>query len=254
MGVDSGLPDFRGNEGFWKAYPPLARLGFSFADIANPAWFDADPALAWGFYGHRLNLYRDTAPHHGFTILREWTEKKRFGAFAFTSNVDGHFQKAGFAHNRIAECHGSLHHLQCRIYSCSRNVWSAEDVNLTVDPETLRAEAPLPRCRHCAQVARPNVLMFGDWHWNHKRSDGQEQHLEEWLGTVIDGDGKLAIVEIGAGRAIPTVRHLSEKVADATGGTFIRINPRDYELPRGKGIAIPLGGLDALTRIVAAMP
>ena len=23
MGVDSGLPDFRGNEGFWKAYPPF---------------------------------------------------------------------------------------------------------------------------------------------------------------------------------------------------------------------------------------
>jgi len=21
MGVDSGLPDFRGNQGFWKAYP-----------------------------------------------------------------------------------------------------------------------------------------------------------------------------------------------------------------------------------------
>ena len=21
MGVDSGLPDFRGNEGFWRAYP-----------------------------------------------------------------------------------------------------------------------------------------------------------------------------------------------------------------------------------------
>jgi NAD-dependent SIR2 family protein deacetylase len=27
MGVDSGLPDFRGNEGFWKAYPALAKQG-----------------------------------------------------------------------------------------------------------------------------------------------------------------------------------------------------------------------------------
>jgi NAD-dependent SIR2 family protein deacetylase len=23
MGIDSGLPDFRGDHGFWKAYPPL---------------------------------------------------------------------------------------------------------------------------------------------------------------------------------------------------------------------------------------
>lgn len=30
MGVDSGLPDFRGNEGFWKAYPALGRAGLNF--------------------------------------------------------------------------------------------------------------------------------------------------------------------------------------------------------------------------------
>ena len=56
MGVDSGLPDFRGNEGFWKAYPPFAERGLSFIDMASPDWFDADPALAWGFYGHHLNV------------------------------------------------------------------------------------------------------------------------------------------------------------------------------------------------------
>ena len=27
MGVDSGLPDFRGREGFWQAYPALAQAG-----------------------------------------------------------------------------------------------------------------------------------------------------------------------------------------------------------------------------------
>lgn len=37
MGVDSGLPDFRGNEGFWKAYPALGRAKKSFTDMANPA-------------------------------------------------------------------------------------------------------------------------------------------------------------------------------------------------------------------------
>ncbi|MCK5538828.1 MAG: hypothetical protein KAI79_18525, partial [Bacteroidales bacterium] len=34
MGVDSGLPDFRGNEGFWKAYPPMKNLGISFSQMA----------------------------------------------------------------------------------------------------------------------------------------------------------------------------------------------------------------------------
>src|SRR5690348_10067591 len=58
MGVDSGLPDFRGPEGFWRAYPAFAALGLRFEEVANPSWFRRDPALAWGFYGHRLNLYR----------------------------------------------------------------------------------------------------------------------------------------------------------------------------------------------------
>ena len=68
MGVDSGLPDFRGNEGFWQAYPVAARLGLSFAEMANPLWFRNDPEMAWAFYGHRLNLYRQAqvpAGHYG---------------------------------------------------------------------------------------------------------------------------------------------------------------------------------------------
>lgn len=33
MGVDSGLPDFRGNDGFWKAYPTLH--GRPFAQVSK---------------------------------------------------------------------------------------------------------------------------------------------------------------------------------------------------------------------------
>src|ERR1700739_3955572 len=72
MGVDSGLPDFRGDQGFWRAYPPYEKLGLNFAARASPRCSRAAPPLAWGFYGHRLNLYRATRPHDGFRILREW--------------------------------------------------------------------------------------------------------------------------------------------------------------------------------------
>ncbi len=76
IGVDSGLPDFRGKEGFWKAYPPIARLGKSFVEMANPEWFFSNPQLAWAFYGHRLNLYRKTIPHRGFRQLLEIARRK----------------------------------------------------------------------------------------------------------------------------------------------------------------------------------
>ena len=111
IGVDSGLPDFRGPEGFWKAYPPFR--GKAFAEVSTPHWFQPDPALAWGFFGHRLNLYRAAVPHRGFEILRQWSQRLPLGAFVFTTNVDGQFQKAGFSENVLFERHGSIHYLQC---------------------------------------------------------------------------------------------------------------------------------------------
>ena len=83
MGVDSGLPDFRGSTGFWRAYPAYQKLGLEFEELANPRWFHRDPQLAWGFYGHRLNLYRRTQPHAGFGILRRLADAMPRGAYIF---------------------------------------------------------------------------------------------------------------------------------------------------------------------------
>ncbi|SNZ10139.1 hypothetical protein SAMN06265182_1751 [Persephonella hydrogeniphila] len=47
MGVDSSLPDFRGVEGFWRAYPIAKKLGLRFEELANPRWFRENPKLAW---------------------------------------------------------------------------------------------------------------------------------------------------------------------------------------------------------------
>ncbi len=248
MGVDSGLPDFRGNEGFWKAYPPMARLGISFVEMANPTWFRRDPELAWGFYGHRLNLYRATEPHRGFALLLELGSALPGGLFVFTSNVDGQFQRAGYPEEAIVECHGSLHHLQCT-GPCSGALWSAEGIEVQVDGKSFRARPPLPACPSCGAVARPNVLMFGDWSWIPSRTAAQERRFEAWLEE--HGSPDLVVVEIGAGTAVPTVRLTSERVAARFGATLVRINPREPEVPRGQ-IVLPAGAVEALERIVPA--
>ena len=249
IGVDSGLPDFRGDEGFWKAYPYARKLGISFVELANPRWFSSDPHIAWAFYGHRLNLYRKTEPHKGFEILLGWGKAKKHGYFVFTSNVDGQFQKAGFDKNRIVEVHGSIHHLQCTT-PCSDDIWPADNTELNVDLEHFRAESPLPKCPYCGAVARPNILMFGDWSWIGLRTQAQEARFDAWLSQFRHDGKDLVIVEIGAGTAVPTVRHTDEGIASRYESFLIRINPRESFIPRGiNGVEIPLGALDTLTRI-----
>jgi len=247
MGVDSGLPDFRGDKGFWKAYPPYAKIGLGFMDMANPRWFEGDLAMAWGFYGHRLKLYRETVPHHGFDILLEWGKAKAGGYFVFTSNVDDQFQKAGFEEEKIEECHGSIHYLQC-VASCGKGIWSAAEVRVHVDEETMRARAPLPKCPSCGASARPNVLMFGDWHWDSARTGLQGRRFQEWLHD--NQRRKIVVIECGAGTAVPTVRLTSEQICRELGASLVRINVRDPHVSYGH-IGLPLGALEALSRINA---
>jgi NAD-dependent SIR2 family protein deacetylase len=240
MGVDSGLPDFRGSEGFWEAYPALARSKMSFMQIANPAAFEADPERAWGFYGHRLKCYRETVPHDGFAMLKVIGQRMSQGMFVFTSNVDGQFQKAGFDANLIVEVHGSIHHLQCQ-HACMGDIWRADDFTPVVDHDECRLLSDPPRCPYCGAIARPNILMFGDWNWLGFRADAQKSAMNAWLEKVE----RLVVIEIGAGTDIPTVRNLGER----TDAILIRINPREPGCPSDRCIPICSGGLEGIRAI-----
>jgi len=247
MGVDSGLPDFRGKEGFWRAYPIAKKLNLSFEELANPKWFEINPKLAWAFYGHRLNLYKDTVPHNGFKMLLDFVKEKDNNYFIFTSNVDGQFQKAGFDEEKIYEVHGSIHYLQCS-KNCTNNIWSANKIKIKVDMDKFEA-INIPLCEKCGEVTRPNILMFGDWNWNSKRASKQEYNYMKWRKQNYNK--KMAIIEIGAGVAIPTIRLEGEHLAKSNKNIkLIRINPRDYELNEELGFSIALGGLEGLKKIL----
>jgi NAD-dependent SIR2 family protein deacetylase len=245
MGVDSGLPDFRGDQGFWNAYPPYRKLGLRFTALADPQWFTTDPALAWGFYGHRLNLYRATEPHGGFRILRSWAHRMKHGAFVFTSNVDGQFQHAGFDPERILEVHGSIDWMQCT-RDCGAGLFAADPITVSVDQATMRAREPLPTCPSCGALARPNVLMFGDGGWDDSRTRAQQTRLSDWLAGT--GASRMAIIECGAGSAVPTVRSFCEERAAAPSATLVRINPHEPDVP-SRHVSLPMRALEALRAI-----
>jgi NAD-dependent SIR2 family protein deacetylase len=222
MGVDSGLPDFRGPEGFWQAYPPYRHLNMHFEDAANPEHFATRPALAWGFYGHRLGLYRSAVPHAGFGLILEWAHRLGIPVWAYTSNVDGQFQKAGYPPAQVVEIHGSIHHLQCTL-PCSSTIWENTET-IPVDTQTMTAQV-LPTCPACGRLARPNILMFGDGSWLSERTDAQHRAFQHFLAGI--GRQKGVVLEIGAGTGVPSIRMFSARMRARQQASVVQINLRE---------------------------
>ncbi|MBF0398709.1 MAG: NAD-dependent deacetylase, partial [Desulfobacterales bacterium] len=160
----------------------------------------------------------------------------------------GQFHKAGFDAERIEECHGSIHHLQC-IQPCTDQIWTEEGLIVNVDEIKFEAENPLPGCKNCCNLSRPNVLMFGDSNWISQRTDEQSLNLQKWLQKIKTEKGNLVIIELGAGLSVPTVRRTSESILKSIKGILIRINPIDYKVPSGN-ISIPFGALEGIKKIL----
>ncbi|TAK74376.1 MAG: NAD-dependent deacetylase [Aquabacterium sp.] len=248
MGIDSGLPDFRGREGFWRAYPALRASGLDFHEIASPQAFRDTPGLAWGFYGHRLALYRRTRPHAGFALLRHWGSLMQQGCVVFTSNVDGQFQQAGFDADRVHECHGSIHHLQC-LQPCCDDIWEAGAFVPEVDEQHCRLLNAPPTCPRCGGLARPNILMFGDDGWLERRSAAQWAQLQRQLSQAR----RPLVIELGAGTAIPSVRHFSHAAVHQLGGRLVRINPDEPAVPTTRDVGLAMGASQALAGIARVL-
>lgn len=234
--VDSGVPDFRSPNGFWKAYPPAQKLGLSYDDLATGAWFERDPEQAWGFKAHLAQLFSRASPHAGYARLAQWSRQKQT-SWVYTSNIDAFFARAGFDPTQITEIHGSPDRAQC-VRPCTRAIWALDFTALEVDPHTLRLTSAVPRCPHCGDLARPNVLMFFDERWIGDATRAQEDRFTTWLHSVQGA--RVAVLEIGAGRVVPNVRFQCERYARAFHTRLIRINPGEPEGPEGTvSLALP---------------
>jgi NAD-dependent SIR2 family protein deacetylase len=146
------------------------------------------------------------------------------------------------------EVHGSIHHLQCHT-PCSSHIWPNDEV-IPVDEATMRARH-IPRCPDCGKVSRPNILMFGDWSWLSGRTRVQEHRFDTFLAN--NADRHIAVIEMGAGSAIPTIRATSERIGwNLANATVIRINPREPDI-KAPHISMPCGALEGLQRIDALL-
>lgn len=145
ISTESGIPDFRGDEGIWTEHDP--------SDL-HIERFRRDPGTFWRTW---LMLHDSVAedapePNAGHRVLAEWVEDGTLAAVV-TQNGDGLHQDAGTPDDAVVELHGTFREGVCR--ACS----AREPMDAIVD--RVRDGQVPPTCRECGGTLKPGAVLFG---------------------------------------------------------------------------------------------
>lgn len=171
ISAESGVPTFRGKEGYWvvgsRHYHPQ--------ELATRGAFSRMPAGVWAWYLHRLRVCRGARPNAAHEAITDLAALLGARFLLVTQNVDGLHDRAGTPRERTYEVHGNIAWMRC---------WSGCE-GLSPVPETLVASADgallgastglgegaehgrsAPpeglRCGGCGGWMRPHVLWFDE--------------------------------------------------------------------------------------------
>jgi len=145
VSAESGIPTFRGNDGYWRNLDPMK--------LATPEAFAHNPNLVWDWYRERRQRIRRAQPN----AAHEAIVKLSIHASDFllvTQNVDDLHARAEWHGNRlppekIVQIHGDIFVTRCSPCDFSRNDYEPE-------PEGV------PQCPRCRALMRPGVVWFGE--------------------------------------------------------------------------------------------
>ncbi len=140
ISAESGIPTFRGPEGYWKNYSPQ--------QLASPEGFARDPKLVWEWYNHRRRVIAGCEPNAAHRAVAEI--ERRAGQFLLcTQNVDGLHQRAGS--RCVVEIHGSIWRTR-----------PAAGGGAPFEDRTIYDEDQLPVRAPDGALLRPDVVWFGE--------------------------------------------------------------------------------------------
>lgn len=141
ISVESGVPDFRSEDGVWTRFP-VDQYGTIDA-------FLEDPERAWRLYRAIWQDVGGKQPNPGHEALAALEQSGHLHGIV-TQNIDGLHQRAGS--RNVIEMHGDVRHLQC--IGCG---WVGP-----ADPDELAASTDVPRCPECGRPVKPNAVFFGE--------------------------------------------------------------------------------------------
>jgi NAD-dependent deacetylase len=243
VSAESGIPTFRGKDGYWRNLDPTK--------LATPEAFARDPQLVWDWYRERRQRIRNARPnaaHEAIARLAHHTDE----FLLVTQNVDDLHARAGIEKENMVQVHGDIFVTRCSRCEFERHEYAQEQEHEDEEHdaaygvrEHVRAfkAATGPRtskCPDCHALMRPGVVWFGE-----QLSRNELERVEDFL------DGGACDVVIVAGTTA-TFGYIIDWALRASrdGAKLIDVNPEETPLSRFATRLVREPAAIALPRIV----
>jgi NAD-dependent deacetylase len=238
ISAESGIPTFRGPEGYWTVGSRVYRP----QELATRAAFERMPWAIWQWYLHRRRICRAAPVNPGHLALCRLERQLGSRFCLITQNVDGLHLRAGNSPERTYQVHGNIDHMRCA-GRCSDAPWPVPE---ELDPASAHPGEPEPApgdrpeqafpeplraqlsCRRCGGLTRPHVLWFDEYY---------EEALFRSDSALAAARRATLLVTIGSSGSTNLPWQVATAAARA-GALLVDINPADNpfaELARRSG-------------------
>ena len=210
---ESGIPTFRGKDGYWRKYDPMK--------LASIDAFYDDPKLVWEWYEDRRKNILDVKPNEGHFAISQMEEFK--DVVVLTQNIDGLHQRSGSTN--VLELHGSIIRIKCTVCDFTDNI-------------TENFESLPPKCK-CGGMLRPDVVWFGE---------SLPQNI--WQSAIKEASVCDVMVIVGTSLVVSPANTLPV-YAKQNGAILIEVNPEKTVMSNDMALSIQATSAEVLPKILS---
>ncbi len=211
MSAESGIPTFRGADGYWV----VGSRNYMPQEMATLEMFERAPDEVWRWYLYRFGVCRDAQPNAGHAALVTLERALADRFTLVTQNIDGLHRRAGS--ERVYCIHGDAAYVRCAdecglgVVDLPRFPQRGKDDALTA------AERARLACPRCGGWLRPHVLWFDECY------DEEHYRMDSALRAAERADLLLVVGTSGATN-LPTQ---IGRVAYQRGAALVDVNPEE---------------------------
>lgn len=209
---ESGIPTFRGKDGFWRKYDPMK--------LATIDAFYEDPKLVWEWYEERRKNILDANPNPGHVSIAELEKHKKISVL--TQNIDGLHQRAGSSH--VYELHGSIITIKCTVCDFKDG--------------TTSGFFHLPPLCKCGNILRPDVVWFGE-----------ALPQDVWASAIEEAVSCDIMIVVGTSLVVSPA-NLLPVYAKQNGATLVEVNIEETPMSSSMNLSLRTSAAKALPGLV----